>query len=498
MELAQMKFIRLTLGSMIALLFVVLLSFGGQARALFDAKQTFSVIEPDSTRISPSLNNSDATKTYFPLISNKFPRSPSIFGIETHSFRNLAVMQKARETGNYWVRIPAFNWDKIEPVKTEPVATYDWSEVDEQSLQNIASYGMSAIAMVKYTPEWAQKESGVSCGPIRQDALDEFADFLSAAVQRYSQDPYYVKYWELGNEPDIDSDLVPPDSIFGCWGDSADEYYGGSYYADMLNVAYPAITTADPNARVLIGGLLLDCDPTNPPDGKDCKPAKFLEGILRNGNGANFDIISYHGYPYYYRSQIIDENFISWDKRGGVVLGKANFLREVLAAYGVDKPLIHTEGSLICPEWNIIDCDTPNDEFYEKQADYVVWLYVRNWANDLMGTIWYSFPGESWRYGGMLGSPSDPKPAYRAYDFITEILSEATYTSPIYEYPDLNGYAFSKAGKTIWVLWSSDYTSHTISLPASLINVYDKYGKIITPTGNDLTITSPVYVEFQP
>jgi hypothetical protein len=39
--------------------------------------------------------------------------------------------------------------------------------------------------------------------------------------------------------------------------------FGGEYYGNMLKIVYPAIKSADPQAQVLVGGLLLDCDPVN-------------------------------------------------------------------------------------------------------------------------------------------------------------------------------------------------------------------------------------------
>ncbi len=88
-------------------------------------------------------------------------------------------------------------------------------------------------------------------------------------------------------------------SVFGCWGNPNDPYYGGGYYAELLKRAYPAAKAANPQAIVMNGGLLLDCDPRYPPPGKDCLPAQFLEGMLRNQGAAYFDILAFHGYPYY-------------------------------------------------------------------------------------------------------------------------------------------------------------------------------------------------------
>jgi hypothetical protein len=402
----------------------------------------------------------------------------------------------AAEAGLYWVRFDVFRWDEIEPVRTNP-PTYHWETVDETSLLNAVASGLEVIAVIQYTPDWAQKVSGSYCGPVKQASLDEFAQFATELVKRYSAPPYNVRYWELGNEPDIDPSLVAPHSVFGCWGDATAAYYGGSYYATMLKQVYPAIKAADPDAQVLIGGLLLDCDPTHPPQGQDCKPARFLEGILQNGGGSYFDIVSFHGYPQYIGSLQWDEQFPTWEHRGGVVLGKIDFLRSVLAAYGLNKPLFHTEGSLLCRE-STSQCNPPGSAFYEAQADYVVWLYVRNWAEGLPATIWYQFDGPGWRYSSLLDENQTPKPAYYALSFLTSELGGAFYKQPVSQYAALRGYEFRTASKRIWVLWAPDEQPHAIALPTGTTGVYDKYGDDITPAGSTLTVQSPVYVELSP
>jgi hypothetical protein len=354
---------------------------------------------------------------------------------------------------------------------------------------------MRVIATIIHSPDWAHKEPGVDCGPISADAFDEYAQFLQEIVKKYGKPPYNIKYWELGNEPDIDPGLVRLDSEYGCWGDKDDDFYGGEYYAEMLKVAYPAIKAVDPSAQVLIGGLLLDCDPTNPPAGMDCKPAKFLEGVFRNGGGNFFDVVNFHGYPLYSYDLggglYYDEHHWGWESRGGVVLGKINFLREVMANYGIKKPIILSEGSLICA-----DCESQTEEFLEAQADYVVWLYVRNIAEGVKATIWYIFNGPGWRFGGMLDAYQEPKPAYWALDFMTTELAGTYYQSPVVRYPTLRGYEFSNPQKRIWVLWSPDGNPQTINLPSSVHKVLDKYGNDITPSTSSLTVKSPIYVEL--
>ena len=439
---------------------------------------------------APALQNQTA---HLPLIAMNHPLPPPIFGTEMKS-TSVQSAELADDAGVNWLRFSAFDWDRIQPTSASP---YYWQAVDESSLKNAADKGLEIIATIKYAPEWAQKVPGSFCGPIKQDALDEYARFLSALVRRYSQAPYYIQYWELGNEPDVDPMLVGPRHVFGCWGNENDPYYGGGYYAEMLKAAYPAIKAADPRAQVLIGGLLLDCDPTHPPQGKDCKPAKFLEGILRNGGGDYFDIVSFHGYPLYDGSLQWDEHFPSWEARGGVVLGKIDFLREVMASYGVDKTLMHTEGALLCHH-NSPMCNPPEPEFYQDQADYVVWLYVRNWAQDLQATIWYQFEGPGWRHGGLLDGDQQPKPAYDALQFLSQELDGAKYNQAVTAYPSLEAHEFSAPGKKVWVLWAPDEQPHTITLPASADRVFDKYGNQLVPTDNTISILHPTYIEWAP
>ena len=442
---------------------------------------------------------SSKVKTYLPLISQGYPRQMTVFGSQVHNWTTSNNVELAVDADLYWVRVNAFDWDQIEPTNTKP-NNYAWSAVKDDTIRKAGKNGMVIIATVRYAPAWALKDKKYACGPIKADAFDDFAQFMQAIVKRYSAPPYSIKYWELGNEPDVDrSAFTESRPDYGCWGDRNDPYFGGEYYAKMLATVYPAIKQADPSAKVLIGGLLLDCDPTHPPEGRQdgCLPAKFFEGILHGGGGQYFDIVSFHGYPPFIGSLKWDEQFPGWEARGGVVAGKVSYLREVMNAYGVEKPLIHSEGSLNCPEWELF-CNPPGTEFYEAQADYVPRLFVRNWANGILGTVWYQFEGPSWRYSGLLDDNQQPKPAYQALDFLTEELKGAAYTGEVTQYEGLRAYEFQTNAKVVWVMWSPDEVERTIQLPDSTAQVYDKYGKALAHENNQISVKSPVYVEMNP
>ncbi|MBN2549636.1 MAG: hypothetical protein JXB15_10790 [Anaerolineales bacterium] len=463
--------------------------------------------------LSPSESEftQDNETIYLAHLTKRFPTPPSIFGVETDHLGSTGIQSKASQGNVYFIRRAGFLWSEIEPELTSP-RSFNWDAIDNEALEQASAQGFSVIAVIRSTPTWAQKYSGVYCGPVKQDNFDEFAGFVQELVARYSAPPYNIKYWEIGNEPDVDRSLVLPDSPFGCWGENQylpngqpnpawDGYYGGRYYAKMLQQVYPAIKAADPNAKVLNGGLLLSCDFQLPPPDTDCTPSKFFLGILIENRAAYLDIVSYHGYTYFYQNKIYEDDY-QWGHRGegGSVMGKADFLRDWMGNYGVSKPLLLSETSMVCPHWSDCTENPGSPEFFDAQADFVVWAYIRAWANNFAGAIWYTIEGPGWADCGLMESGYVPRPAYYAYQYMTNKLSIAQYTGVMNQYASQNvaGYAFSNNGVTIWVLWSKEQVDKVITLPANVIQVTDKFGAIITPVGGQITVNKPVYVELSP
>jgi hypothetical protein len=451
----------------------------------------------------PSSENS----LYLPMIRKGYPAPPPVYGVETFSFSQWKL-DKATQANVNWVRNATFSWAEIEPTAPNPGHTYNWSTVNNAGLIEIAKTNLTVIAVVKNTPSWAQKTPGLTCGPIVSTAWQAFYDFVFQLVSIYSAPPYNIRYFEFGNEPDVDPAYLPPEvySVFGCWADPNDPYYGGGYYAELLKRAYPAAKLANPQVMVLNGGLLLDCDPRYLPPGKNCLPAQFLEGMLRNQGAAYFDILAFHGYPYYgspqagypgynLGPQIVDENHASFYGSGGQVVGKIDYLRYVMGKFGVSKPIIMTEVGLQCKVPS--ECGTPpSNAFLQLQADYVVQTYVRTWALNLWGTIWYTLEDSNWNQTGMF-TGSIQRPAYDALVFMTNELKDMDVGAQLTLPSGLRGYEFTNATKRIWVLWAPNgITGVQITLPANVNKIYDKYGSPTTTIPSSIIITHPTYIEF--
>ncbi len=392
--------------------------------------------------------------------------------------------------------------DENGPIQWELLATF------ENELRNLNAAGIKPLVTVTDSPAWARIDAEKPCSAIRADRFDEFAEFMRQLVLRYKEPEFNVHDWELGNEPDVAPELIlDPASPFGCWGDLDDPYYGGRHYGEMLKAVAPVIRAADTRARIWNGGLLLNSPATpsaNCSQPSYCRPELFLEGILVSGAAASFDVLAYHAYPYFdQRSPGLDQdNGITtnaWYPWGGVFVGKANFLRQTLQAYGIDKPLVINETSLICK----YGCIPAGEVFFQRQADFLARSYVRALANKITGMMWYTLEGPGWYDSGLL-SYGGPKPVYNAYQQLTERLRYSRFLAPVNYGAEIEAYAFDTRPEQVQVIWTRTDQALPVLVPGEkYLAAYTRDGEVLTPTvvGPDYQFTagfSPIFVVFSP
>ncbi len=427
----------------------------------------------------------------------------SLFGLQVRSLSETGATELVRRLGPTWVRRNGVLWSLVEPVEGER----NWEALAdlEPELMLAAESGMRVILIVRSTPDWAQTLPGYTCGPVRPDKLAAFAQFMEDLVRRYSAPPYNVRYWELWNEPDVDPALIGPTSPFGCWGDPNQPLYGGEYYAEMLAAVFPAAKRADPEAQILIGGLLLDCDPDNPPEEppgsgqvKDCRSARFLEGILKGGGAPYFDGISFHAYDYY-RGEAGNYANPGWHSEAAVTgpaaLAKIQFMKQLLSQSAAsDKYLMNTEQALPCGRTGQEEpCLT--DEFERTKAVYLVHAYAAAQAQGLEANIWYSLTG--WRASGLVNRDGLPQPAFEAYRFASQLLTETAFSQELFMEPDLKGYEFQSEERTIWVVWSVVDSPRSIELPRVPDQAFDYLGQPLQAIQLVNLEQAPIYLMWQ-
>lgn len=465
-------------GTALLLLMVVMLGLlGGQPVALAQTSPTTTETGVGAAQAEPEALGG-TTVVYMPLALTAVQKTP--FGVESNPLlsQDPTVSAYTEALNGTWIRLGSrVSWAELQPTEGGAI---QWSRLTafEQELRNLRAAGITPIISVSYSPRWATIRP-TTCGAIRSDKFNAFGQFMAQVVTRYSAPEYNVLYWELGNEPDIDPDLVSQDDLYGCWGNSDDPYYGGEHYGRMLRTVVPAMRAANPNIKLFIGGLLLD-NPNTAPG----QPANFFEGILRAGAAPYFDYVAFHTHFSFYASNIDYSGNTggAWGSRGGAARGKPAFLREVMGRYGVSKPLFLDESTIRCPPAYTL-CAGPSEQFFQAQAAHIPRMVVRSLHSGVTGFLWYTINGPGWDDSGLLDDNRNPRPAYFAYKNLIQRLRPATAVPQTVSYGSgIEAYRFSKGNHVVDVLWSVNGTTIPVTIPQNkFIEGYYQQGTEIVP-----------------
>jgi len=440
-------------------------------------------------------NHQSSPAAYLPMVAKSaIVNRESIFGALMpflNASNGLDLMTLAH---SYWAPRDLY-WKNLQPAE----GTMNWAGVAdrEQEFLTAVRAGYNVILILDQTPDWALKP-GFACGAVAQDKLAAMGDVLYEIVARYSAPPYNIRYYQISNEPDAAG-------IIGCWGDVNDAYYGGGYYGEMLKVVYPRIKAANPNAQVLVGGLLLDCDPVNTPG--QCtgdfeykaRSSRFFEGILRANAGNSFDGVTFHAYDYYTGPGTFNNGNWNTDNttNGPSLNVKAAFLRSVMDQYGVTgKYLMNTEVALLCGS---VGNEPPclEDALQQTKSAYVVQSYVGAMASGLKANVWFYAVG-GWRASGLINDSLQPNPAYYAYQFSAVMLGKASFVKKVVV-PGNNFfvYEFTNGGMKIWVIWSVDGQPGTFSFSEMPVALFDMQGSPLGASTERTIDWKPVFAVFR-
>lgn len=388
------------------------------------------------------------------LAHNRAVTRPS-FGIQIYN-SDPDIMNTVTGAGAQWIHLP-FRWDWVEPITD--VTEYEWPAWYDDQLREYAAHHVRVILTFGSNPDWAATYPN---GPIDKAPIGVLAEFMTAAVQHYSAPDLKVGYWEFYNEPDNTFEGCAPEGQCGWWGSFPDEY------ADLLKAVYPAIKSVRPEVQVVLGGLAYDrWDSEGCPD--HCGPFAelFLDNVLASGGGPYFDVMNFHYYPVYAPK---------WDPYGMGLIGKATYIRNKLAGFGLYKPVICTETSM----WS----DPLHGGSEVLQRRYVPQAFARALAANLDVTVWFLLADTAdqyaWKYG-LVGPPPSltPKPAYTAYQVMAQQLADATYlgtwaTDPL----GVEAYQFmTRDGSTrVVVTWANGEGIFDLAVTADQVEVLDLMG----------------------
>jgi hypothetical protein len=389
-----------------------------------------------------------------------------------------ADVAAARMAGGQLVRVYA-GWSNLDPGATPPV--YNWAAYDDV-FRRVAAAGLQPLALIDGCPAWACTHD---TGPVDKVSPQRFGQFMAAAVAHYSRPPYNVHLWELFNEPDATSG---PDHQggFGLHGD---------VYAALLRAAVPAMRAADPQVRILIGGMGYDWfldQPGNPgPFNRT-----WLRDVVAAGGADYFDYLNFHYYP----------DNLGWPS----IADKAAALQQVQAGLGLHKPLLCTESGLTsapAPRWEGNGWPAGSEEV---QSRYLARLYAEGLAAGLRSITWFRLRdqptagpgGEIFRQMGLIRRDGSAKPATAAYQTVVREIGPRPFLHGLdtaaLGSPALTGQAFGDAGHAVWVAWSrTDQTARLVPGAGTIARAYSMLGAAIPVSGNAVAVgPNPVYLEM--
>jgi hypothetical protein len=308
------------------------------------------------------------------------PASNTPFGVNSHlasRYGNYELLDEPLErlvaTDTGWVR-EEFVWSLVDENRT---GDYDWGFLDKV-VNDLTAQGVNIIGLLNDTP-----------GNPPPDP-QQFAAFASAAVARYPQ----IRHWQVWNEPENPTYWSPRDP---------------AAYTRLLQTVYPAIKNANPDAQVVLGGIV-------PYD------LRYFREILDLGAWDFFDVVAVHPY--------LDP---AMPESGQIGRMGINSVESLVDARG-GKPIWATEfGWATGPSSR-----APSGVSEDDQASLLVRSMVLVHSSGADRTFWYTLkddPGNPYglfRWGGGQTDYSQPKPSYTAFQVLNDQLGWARFVSELY------------------------------------------------------------------
>jgi hypothetical protein len=285
-----------------------------------------------------------------------------------------------------WIRVD-LNWNVIQ---YGGPGSYNWEPFD-RIIGGAISRGIRVLAGILYTPPWARGTGTSATSP--PDELADYAAFARTAVQRYASRGVHA--YEIWNEPNI--------PLF--WSPRPDP----ARYAQLLKLAYAAVKSVDPGAKVLTGGLSPHGS-YGQIDGEGMNPLTFLERMYAAGAARSFDALAWHPFNFPYGF-----SFAKWSAWSQMTRTTPS-ARSILRAHGDGAKKIWAT------EFGFPTGSTSRDVTEAKQAALLARslkaLVRRSWAGPAF-VYSYRDSGTNERNVeqnfGVVHYDYSPKPAYRAF-----------------------------------------------------------------------------------
>ncbi len=342
-----------------------------------------------------------------------------------------ADLEFLKTHGVKFMRI-SFGWDAIEVEKDK----FDWLFWDDFVKMAVDDYQITLIPYVCYTPQWIStgKTDTMFFWNYPPEDYERFGVFMKQLVTRFKD---RIKTWELWNEPDI--------SIYwkGTVGD----------FARFTKIGARAVREADPDAKVVLGGLAY-------------KPEFTLSLFRDHGISEYVDIVNMHNYYETWHRHPVES-----------IVEYVNEISDIVWRYGDGQSLWMAEVGYSTFRQGVYVSDSYNAYYdYEHTPEYqAVDLFKRLTLVITTGKIaaiaWYELKdlpqteeviGDNYnnRHLGVAYVDYSPKPSAKALQFFNTLFNrkskcidkEIILQGPVASDSELHGFE-TEDGRVILIGW---------------------------------------------
>lgn len=350
------------------------------------------------------------------------------FGVNMHLRQRLTdskwatALDLADQAGVEWAR-EEFNWDVLEPTDDQfSFTTYD------AVTAAYADHDIAVLGLLTYSSSWASSNPGSTDAEFYPPNLEAWSDYVGTVAEHYADQ---IDYWEIWNEP----------NYAGFWQGSTNEY------VELLETAATAITIANPNAKIVLGGL----------SGAD---TDFLDTVYDSiSEKTMIDVVAVHPY------RVVGDDY---NYAPETVYNGLNTLSTDL--YNV-KAVLNHHGQFDTPVWlTEVGWTTGESGVNERtQAEYLIRLYTLALSiPNVHKVFWYSFndtaDDESYNDAqfGLVEEDFSKKVAFSAFQFVHNNLNRRWFKDQILpEYKIIDNFSASQAHG--WKFSGTHCTNGTIN-----------------------------------
>jgi hypothetical protein len=270
----------------------------------------------------------------------------------------------------------------------------DYGQCD-QIVQWAKANGLQIVALLLGDPT-------IPVGDAFDSFVSQFGQFVHAVVAHYNGN---ITYFEVWNEP----------NTIGAWNDPEGTIVNGFYvhgqaiakYVSLLKEAYTQAKSANPDCKIISGGIANDWD--------------YLQGMYDNGVKGYFDYFGSHPYFNHSPTKNYDPDYVVWDDIWFGYFPKIQLMRDKLVSNGdSDKDIFITELGI----GNSTGPEGPTTK--EMQADRLTRVFEKIDHDPgypfVKGVMWYQFRDKatspSYDYV-LLNEDYTPREIYYAYENVT-------------------------------------------------------------------------------